>query len=252
MVSRSLGVFTPSAVVGVSDLSGRWSFDDANLSVPDIVLPTKISGLQLWLDATDSTTITHTSNLVTQWNDKSGNGYNATAASGEEPTTGSSTINGKNVLTWSLGKKMKRTSPSGANWQDVYVVGQWTGGATFDNVPGIFGGTTSDSSDNGIQGGGNGGNGLYLAGWNDHFYLNGSSNPGSNVVSEMSSPFIISFSENSAVSMVGYQVGADRTIGGREWKGEFGEVLAFNTKLSDLDRKKVQTYLSQKWNISIA
>ena len=62
VVSRSLGVFTPSAVVGVSDLRGRWSFNDANLSVPDIVLPTKISGLQLWLDATDSATITHTSN----------------------------------------------------------------------------------------------------------------------------------------------------------------------------------------------
>ena len=57
MVSRSLGVFTPSAVVGVSDLRGRWSFDDANLSVPDIVLPTKISGLQLWLDAADTSTL---------------------------------------------------------------------------------------------------------------------------------------------------------------------------------------------------
>ena len=41
VVSRSLGVFTPSAVVGVSDLSGRWSFDDANFSIPDKVLPLK-------------------------------------------------------------------------------------------------------------------------------------------------------------------------------------------------------------------
>jgi hypothetical protein len=251
VVSRSLGVLNPSAPVGVADLRGRWSFDDSNFSVPDIVSPTKISGLQLWLDAADTSTISHSSNSVTQWDDKSGNGYHATAASGQEPTTGSSTINDKNVLTWSLGKKMKRTTPSGANWQDVYIVGQWTGGATFDNVPGIFGGTTSANSDNGIAGGNNSGAGLWFAAWTDHFYLNGTSNPGSNVVTEMSSPFIISFSQNNAVSMVGYQVGADRTNGGREWKGEFGEVLAFNTKLSDLDRKKVQTYLSQKWNISI-
>ena len=132
---------------------------------------------------------------------------------------------------------MKRTTPTGANWQDVYVVGQWTGGTTFDNVPGIFGGSTSANSDNGIVGGNNSGAGLWFAAWTDHFYLNGSSNPGSNVVTEMSSPFIISFSQNSAVSMVGYQVGADRTNGGREWKGEFGEVLAFNAKLSDSDRK---------------
>ena len=251
MVSRSLGVLNPSAPVGVADLRGRWSFDDSNFSVPDRVSPVEISGLQLWLDAADANTIHHSSNSVTQWDDKSGNGYHATAASGEEPTTGSSTINDKNVLTWSLGKKMKRTTPSGANWQDVYIVGQWTGGATFDNVPGIFGGTTSANSDNGIAGGNNSGAGLWFAAWTDHFYLNGSSNPGSNVVTEMSSPFLISFSQNSAVSMVGYQVGADRTNGGREWKGEFGEVIAFNAKLSDLDRKKVQTYLSQKWNVSI-
>ena len=32
VVSRSLGVFTPSALVGVSDLKGRWSFDDDNFS----------------------------------------------------------------------------------------------------------------------------------------------------------------------------------------------------------------------------
>jgi hypothetical protein len=82
VVSRSLGVLNPSAPVGVADLSGRWSFDDSNFSVPDIVSPTKISGLQLWLDAADTSTISHSSNLVTQWDDKSGNGYHATAASG--------------------------------------------------------------------------------------------------------------------------------------------------------------------------
>ena len=54
--------------------------------------------LLLWLDADDNSTITHTSNAVSQWNDKSGNGYDANA-SGAEPTTGSATINSKNVLT---------------------------------------------------------------------------------------------------------------------------------------------------------
>ena len=74
VVSRSLGVLNPSAVVGESDLRGRWSFDDDNFSVPDRVSPLQISGLQLWLDAADTSTISHSSNLVTQWNDKSGNG----------------------------------------------------------------------------------------------------------------------------------------------------------------------------------
>ena len=43
VVSRSLGVFTPSAVVGVSDLRGRWSFDDTNFSAQDKVSPLEIS-----------------------------------------------------------------------------------------------------------------------------------------------------------------------------------------------------------------
>ena len=36
------------------------------------------SDLLLWLDADDNTTITHSSNAVSQWNDKSGNGNHAT------------------------------------------------------------------------------------------------------------------------------------------------------------------------------
>ena len=145
---------------------------------------------------------------------------------------------------------MNRSTPSGANWQDVYVVGQWTGGSTFDNVPGIFGGTTGNNSDNGVVGGNNSGAGLWFSNWTDDFYINGTTNNGSNVVSTMSSPFLISFSKNSAVSITGYQVGADRTIGGREWKGHFGEVIAFGTKLPDTTRQKVEGYLAHKWGLT--
>ena len=209
-----------------------------------------LPALNLWLDASDSASITHSSNAVSQWNDKSGNGYDATAPSGAEPATGSATINGKNVLTWSLGKKMNKSTPSGANWQDVYVVGQWTGGSTFNNVPGIFGGTTSNNSDNGVVGGNNSGAGLWFSNWTDNFYLNGTSNNGTNVVGAMSSPFLISFSKNSAVSITGYQVGADRTNSGREWKGHFGEVIAFGTKLPDSTRQQVEGYLAHKWGLT--
>jgi len=52
----------------------------------------------LWLDASDSATITESSGAVSQWNDKSGNGRNATASSTARPTTGTRTINSLNVL----------------------------------------------------------------------------------------------------------------------------------------------------------
>jgi hypothetical protein len=55
----------------------------------------------LWLDAADATTITESGGFVSQWNDKSGNGRNATQSIGaNQPTTGSFTINGLNALSF--------------------------------------------------------------------------------------------------------------------------------------------------------
>ena len=61
--------------------------------------PTETTNLGLWLDANDISTITHTSNSVSQWDDKSGNNINATQATGYlKPATNSTTINNKNVI----------------------------------------------------------------------------------------------------------------------------------------------------------
>ena len=262
VVSNKVGVFVPSAPVGVADLQGRWSFDGGNAkdssgktrhgTAKRFLEPTDISNLALWLDAADTSTISESFNLVSQWNDKSGNNYHAVAQSGEEPTTGVDNINGKNVLY--LGKltkqqKINRSTPTNANWQDVYIVSQYTGGSTFTDVPSIMSGVTTSASDNGIGGGANSGYGLYLNIWTDNFYLNGTTNDASNVVGTMSSPFLVSFSQNTAISITGYQVGQDFTTG-RGWKGVFGEVIAFNAKLSTADREKVEGYLAHKWGLT--
>ena len=53
----------------------------------------------LWLDAADASTVTTVSGAVSQWNDKSGNGRNATqATAGNRPATGTATLNGRNVI----------------------------------------------------------------------------------------------------------------------------------------------------------
>jgi hypothetical protein len=52
----------------------------------------------LWLDASDTSTITESSGSVSQWASKAG-GYNAVQATGaNQPTTGTETINGLNVI----------------------------------------------------------------------------------------------------------------------------------------------------------
>lgn len=61
--------------------------------------PLHLPGLALWLDAADTSTITSSSGAVSQWNDKSGLGRNfSQSTSASQPTTGSVTQNGLNVI----------------------------------------------------------------------------------------------------------------------------------------------------------
>ncbi len=64
--------------------------------------PSRLGGaIQLWLDATDSTTLTTTSSSVTQWRDKSGYGNNASQATAAlQPTLTSTAINGLPALSF--------------------------------------------------------------------------------------------------------------------------------------------------------
>ena len=54
---------------------------------------------EAWYDASDTSTITSAANLVSQWDDKSPNGRDATQGTGSsQPSTGTRTINGLNVM----------------------------------------------------------------------------------------------------------------------------------------------------------
>jgi len=58
-------------------------------------VPSDIPNLYQWLDASDSSSITSSSGLISQWNDKSGNGYHATqSADNKKPSTSTSPSNG--------------------------------------------------------------------------------------------------------------------------------------------------------------
>lgn len=56
---------------------------------------------QLWLDAADSSTVTTDSGNVSQWNDKSGNGRNATQTTpAKRPFLDASSVNGKDSISF--------------------------------------------------------------------------------------------------------------------------------------------------------
>lgn len=59
--------------------------------------PDEVAGLWAWWDASDTGTITASGANVTQWNDKSGNGWHLTPLSGS-PDTGVDTLNSLNTI----------------------------------------------------------------------------------------------------------------------------------------------------------
>lgn len=69
----------------------------------------------LWLDAADTSTITESGGAVSQWSDKSGNGRHVTqATAANQPTTGSATQNGRNVLSFDGGDRL--VASTAATW----------------------------------------------------------------------------------------------------------------------------------------
>ena len=75
-----------------------------------------VAGYTAWYDASDTATISDTSNAVTQWNDKSANGYNLTqSTSTRRPGTNTNTLNSKNVITF-----------TGDDYLDAATASNWT------------------------------------------------------------------------------------------------------------------------------
>lgn len=79
-----------------------------------------------WYDASDTSTLTVSSNLVSQWNDKSGNGYNLSqGTSVERPDSGLTTRNGLNVVDFDGSASM--SAATAANWTTLHTstAGLW-------------------------------------------------------------------------------------------------------------------------------
>jgi hypothetical protein len=81
---------------------------------PWVGTPTQIPGCTLWLDAADPSTLTLSGSNVTQWNDKSGNGYTLTVPSGRTAPTYSNGVivtSGSNTLATTTNFAVSGNSP---------------------------------------------------------------------------------------------------------------------------------------------
>ena len=91
-----------------------WKHSDASLPIG--TNPATLASLELWLDASDTSTITHTTNAVSQWSDKSGNGEHVVqSTAANKPSTGTSMLAGKNVVSFYGDDYLQNTTVSVPN-----------------------------------------------------------------------------------------------------------------------------------------
>jgi len=227
----------------------------------------------LWLDASDATTITSSGSpaKVSQWNDKSGNGYNVAQGTGAaQPTTGANTRNGLNVLDFDGGDCLNYSGTTGVNVGavTVYVVAVQTSNVNFAGLLSVHastgddfgsanslsintGGATQISSSqrfvvdasSGVSGSGATPYGVYTA----VFRTDGSVDSFQN--GAIGTPFTSSGS--FGIANGGFLVGG-RFLSGAinasfRVTGQIAEVLVFAESQTTTVRETVETYLKAKW-----
>lgn len=234
--------------------------------------PTDISGLQLWLDPSDTATITESSGSVSQIDDKSGNGRHYTQGTGtRQPTTGTRTINSLNTLDFdgssdalvapsafmsaatagtALYVMASDNDPGGADPGNGAVLHRWGSSASSDHEPYLdsnvyhgWGATTRKTVGNPtpalttprqITITNASGAWAYKIDGTDIFTT------GTNTVGFASA---LSDANSDLMSIGGSTAGAAPVW----FNGRIAEILVYDSALSGADLTNAQTYLKDKW-----
>jgi hypothetical protein len=102
--------------------------------------------MKLWLDASDTSTITHSSNAVSQWSDKSGNSNHATQSnSSHRPVLNNSVLNTLPVIRFD-GSDDVMTLSGNHTFQTFFLALNARDGNNFGGWRWAMGGHTSDSN----------------------------------------------------------------------------------------------------------
>jgi hypothetical protein len=241
-------------------LSMKWNLPQLN---PAPTLPLTIPNCRLWLDATDTTTLTGSS-PVTQWRDKSSNAYafNGTGAvtsnfiSSERPSL---FFNGSSYFT---NNSMSITNPF-----TVFTVGYQT--SDNGSYYRILNGLSNTNYDYYLFVGCLGSNvATFIANgssWNDVNANNPATRSllsGTLICSTVSAGTITTYvngttldtkSGNTTPTFTGLNIGGGygtlTTLGAQSWNGHIGEIILYSGVLTTTQRQQVEGYLAKKWNI---
>jgi hypothetical protein len=224
---------------GVGDLV---DIDDDNDGVLDSVEDFNIAGLspELWLDASDASSITSNSNNdVSQWNDKSGNNNHVTQANvANQPTKGVSKISfvGSN-------DNMLANSAIKISDVDIYYVRRQPLASSID----FNGGGYAMCSKNGNGSAINSGFG------SPSYFVNGTPETPANRGQMYD---LINTNKKMMLSVVGANMSSWSSFGlsnyGGEWRfeGDFFEIILVDgSTVDDAMRQKIEGYLAHKWGL---
>jgi hypothetical protein len=235
-------------------LATKWRISTSSI----IASPLSLSGVpcNLWLDGNDASTITFSSGTsVSQWSDKSGNGYHATQGTVSKQPTYNSTIRGLK-FTSSTATGFLTTAPWSAT-ETVFVVVD-----ILTTTVGAIIGTTSSGgrllrfrTTNGfIQ---NGGTILITLRHNAYLttirylltYINDVSGNSFqinvNSLQDTERTTALSYTAGTFNNVIG---GSTSTVTGT-YDSNIYEVIVFNSALSGDNRMAIEKYLTNKWSI---
>jgi hypothetical protein len=271
------GIIGASITPTLTAASGVWTLREAesyNRAAiwPKPFLPSNITGLTLWLDASNASSlydaasggsVVSAGGAIGRWQDLSGNALHFTASGSARPTLTGAALNGKNVVTFN-GSSNQLTnstniinSPTSSPVCTIIAVVKRTGGTyggfitslTDDKSPGML----IESGAIGFRAGG----GAIGAG----IVTGSSAFTGPSVVSCVTSAFVPSLYVNKTLLVAGTggygsssstttAIGTYRTEAANFLNGYIAEMVVYNSALSTTDRNSVETWMMAKWSIS--
>ena len=227
--------------------------------------PKTVSGISLWLDAADSSSITTSGSTITQWRDKSGSGYIGTSTAGRNLTYAASIQNGLNVAQTATGQTLILSNvnlgPTISVFLLCYPLNQSSGtpflehGPNVNTNPGFFIHTQNASQIGMSNTSGSSSTGAYpnytLA---NTWQLLEMVNPDPNASNQFSFYLNATF-KFSITSITGSNITQSLYLNGRNntdtlsYPSYVGELLIYSSALTNTTRQQVEGYLSWKWGI---
>ncbi len=229
-------------------------------SAPPVFSPASIPDLALWLDAAEASSITAAAGAVSQWSDKSGNGYHAVqSSSGARPKTATRSLNSLNVIEFDGSDDGFNVSPvpdiSGAH--TMFVVAA-TDTPTKSGNQNFIRGLNSTSTRQQITYGGSGTTLLGRNGSSDATYsLTVDSNP--HIFSQACyatdlrlyyAGGHVASSTASGGGTTNLGIGRRGNSGDSPLDGYIAEVLIYGRALNSSEANQVGNYLASKWNVT--